>query len=85
MVTTRGGEAKNTHVEHARCGRGASEKEKPWAESFRRALGDDAVMLLRQTHRKASLIYEQNINSSNICLGERGIVPEGHMIYRVRE
>jgi hypothetical protein len=22
------------HVEHARCGRGASEKEKPWTESL---------------------------------------------------
>jgi hypothetical protein len=33
------------HVEHARCARRASEKEKPWAEPLRGTLGDDAVML----------------------------------------
>ena len=39
------------HVEHARCGRGTSEKEKPWAEPLRRALGDDAVMLRAHVKR----------------------------------
>jgi hypothetical protein len=51
----RGGKSLVAHVEHARCGRGASEKEKPRAETLRRALGDDAVMLRAQESRTSSL------------------------------
>lgn len=60
----------SVHVEHARCGRSASEKEKPWAESFRRAVGDDAVVLRgagQGRHRR----YDQSTSFSIFTRGER--------------
>lgn len=75
----------SVHVEHARCGRSASEKEKPWAESLRRAVGNDAVVL-RGTGQGSVVDTINQLRFQYLRVErEKATLPEGGMRSRAQE
>ena len=75
----------SVHVEHARCGRSASEKEKPWAEPLRRAVGDDAVVLCGTGQGTVIDTIKQLRFRYLRVERERATLPEGDMRSRAQE